>query len=164
MYVCPTRWPALSDVHRMREDIIADKKFQCGLLIDFDYATMLNSKKQGVSSGDRTGTIPFMAIDLLQEFTKPSAGFIHTFSHNLKSLIYVLIWICMLYQAPNEICCHKTAEQTCLKQWASAKTMSDIEALHDQKLGQLLSKTVFDHFTPYFEPMKPFVAQLYKLI
>lgn len=105
-----------------------------------------------------------MAIDLLREYTNPSDNFVHTFSHDLESLIYVLVWVCIVYQAPNEIRRDKTVEQTCLKQWALAKTINDIQALHDQKLGQLFSRTVLDHFTPYFEPMKPFVARLYKLL
>ena len=105
-----------------------------------------------------------MAIDLLQEYTSPSNNFTHTFSHDLESLIYVLVWICVLYQAPNEIRSDRTIEQTCLKQWALAKTTNDIQALCDQKLGQLASRSVLSDFTPYFEPLKPTVTRLYKLI
>lgn len=108
-----------------------------------------------------------MAVDLLHEYAKPSSNnFVHTFSHDLESLIYVLVWVCILYQAPNEIRRDKTIEETCLRQWAMAKTTNDIQALCDQKRGQLQhdSTTIFDQFTPYFEPLKPFVVRLYKLI
>ena len=105
-----------------------------------------------------------MAIDLLQEYTSPSNNFTHTFSHDLESLIYILVWICVLYQAPNKIHSDRTIEQTCLKQWALAKTTNDIQALCDQKLGQLASRSVLSDFMPYFEPLKPTVTQLYKLI
>ncbi|KAI6027296.1 hypothetical protein BKA83DRAFT_4123368 [Pisolithus microcarpus] len=110
------------------------------------------------------GTIPFMAIDLLQEYNSPSKDFMHTFSHDLESLIYVLVWICVLYQAPNEIHSDWTIEQTCLKQWALAKTTADIQALCDQKVGQLSTRSVLSDFTPYFELLKPTITRLYKLI
>ena len=105
-----------------------------------------------------------MAIDLLQEYTSPSNNFTHTFSHDLESLIYVLVWICVLYQAPNEIHSDQTIEQTCLKQWALAKTTNNIQALCDQKLGQLALRSVLSDFTPYFDPLKLTVTRLYKLI
>ena len=110
------------------------------------------------------GTIPFMAIDLLKEYSSPSNDFTHKFSHDLESVIYVLVWICVLYQAPNEIRSDRKIEQTCLKQWALAKSPNDIQGLCDQKLGQLSSRSVLSDFTPYFEPLKPTVTRLYKLI
>ena len=110
------------------------------------------------------GTIPFMAIDLLQEYTHLGNNFTHNFSHDLESLVYVLIWVCVLYQAPNEIRSNRTIEQTCLKQWALAKTPNDIQALCDQKMGQLSSRSVLNDFTPYFEPLKPTVTRLYELV
>ncbi|KAG6372402.1 hypothetical protein JVT61DRAFT_7875 [Boletus reticuloceps] len=164
MFICAARWPVAQQNMQEREDVIASKKFQCGLLIDFDYAEIINEVKQGVSSGDRTGTIPFMAIDLLQQYTSPSINFTHTFLHDLESLIYVLVWICILYQALNEIRSDQGIEQTCLKQWALVKTVHEIQALCDQKLGQLLSRSILNDFALYFEPLKPFVTQLYKLI
>ncbi|KAI6012161.1 hypothetical protein BKA83DRAFT_4501115 [Pisolithus microcarpus] len=105
-----------------------------------------------------------MAIDLLREHTNPSKNFIHMFAHDLESLIYILVWVCVLYQAPNEIHSDRNIEQTCLKQWAVVKTTNDIRALCDQKIGQLSSRSVLDDFTPYFEPLKPTITWLYKLI
>ena len=99
-----------------------------------------------------------MAIDLLQENTCLSSNFTHNFTHDLESLVYVLVWVCILYQAPNEIRGDQTIEQTCLKQWALAKTPNNIQALCDQKLGQLSLRSVLSDFTPYFEPLKPTVT------
>ncbi|KAI6102453.1 hypothetical protein EDD16DRAFT_1525600 [Pisolithus croceorrhizus] len=118
MFICATRWTAASHDQEEQENVIVEKKFQCSLLIDFNYMDMLNMGKQGVSSGD----------------------------HTIESLIYVLVWICVLYQAPNKIHCDRTIKQTCLKQWALAKMTTDIQALCDQK------------------PLKPTIARLYKLI
>jgi len=105
-----------------------------------------------------------MAIELLEGYANSKNNFIHMLSHNLESLIYVLVWICILYQAPNKIHSDRTIQQTCLKHWALAKTPNNIQALCNQKLGQLLSRSVLADFTPFFEPLKPTVTQLYKLI
>lgn len=43
------------------------------------------------------GTLPFMAIDLLQYYDKPPA---HRYWHDLESLFYVVCWICTLYRGP----------------------------------------------------------------
>ncbi|KAI6012125.1 hypothetical protein PISMIDRAFT_9469 [Pisolithus microcarpus 441] len=158
LFICATRWATTSHIQQEWENAIVNKKFRCGLLINFDYADILNAGKQGVSSGDCTGTMLFMAIDLLQEHTNLSEDFIHTFSHDLESLIYVLVWICVLYQALNKIHSDHSIEQTCLKQWALAKTSNDIQALCDQKIGQLSLRSVLSDFTPYFEPLKPTVT------
>ena len=58
VFICDTRWPAISHDQKERENVIANKKFRRGLLIDFDYANMLNAGgEQGVSSGDRTVSV-----------------------------------------------------------------------------------------------------------
>ncbi|KAI6020926.1 hypothetical protein BKA83DRAFT_4126818 [Pisolithus microcarpus] len=123
-----------------------------------DPLAQFSSLQELGSKGYQAGTMPFMAINLLREHTNLSEDFIHMFSHDLESLIYVLIWICILYQAPNEIHSDRSIEQTCLKQWALAKTTNDIQALCDQKIGQLSSRSVLSDFMPYFEPLKPTVT------
>ncbi|KAF9233083.1 hypothetical protein BU15DRAFT_54342 [Melanogaster broomeanus] len=164
MYTCNVPQKATSEDEKKREAIIKEHGYRRGLLIDFDYADMVSAGKQGVSSGDHTGTIPFMSIGILQEYASPTPNFVHTFAHDLESLIYIHVWVCVLYQAPQEVHKDWNIDQTCLKQWASAKTLNDIGNLHDLKLGQLLSKTVVSDFMPYFEQMKPVVSKLYGLI
>ncbi|CAM6004313.1 unnamed protein product [Sphagnum balticum] len=59
-----------------------------GLLIDLDLAKELNSVPSGASH--RTGTMQFMAIEVLQ-------GKGHTYRHDLESFFYVFIWMCIRY-------------------------------------------------------------------
>ncbi|KAF8834954.1 hypothetical protein BDN67DRAFT_984949 [Paxillus ammoniavirescens] len=66
----------------MREKFICEKALQSGLLIDFDYATLL---EQNLGASPRNCTT--------------SHG--HTLANDLESLIYVLVWICVLYVGPN---------------------------------------------------------------
>ncbi|KAH7325241.1 hypothetical protein B0J17DRAFT_633180 [Rhizoctonia solani] len=57
-------------------------------LIDADLGKKVD-KLGAPSSNHRTGTLPFMAIDLLVEV--PPA---HLYRHDLESFFYVLVWIC----------------------------------------------------------------------
>lgn len=57
-----------------------------GVLNDFDLATHFSRTE--ASSKQRTGTQPFMAIDLL----KPNPPG-HLYRHDLESFFYVLVWI-----------------------------------------------------------------------
>lgn len=57
-------------------------------LIDMDLKKELNSVPSGASH--RIGTIQFMSIEVLQ-----SKG--HTYRHDLESLFYVFIWMCIRY-------------------------------------------------------------------
>jgi hypothetical protein len=61
-------------------------------LIDLDLAKELDSVPSGASH--RTGTIQFMAIEVLQ-------GKGHTYRHDLESFFYVFIWMCIRYGHEN---------------------------------------------------------------
>ncbi|TCD71759.1 hypothetical protein EIP91_005525 [Steccherinum ochraceum] len=59
-----------------------------GVLNDFDLVSRVVSvENQEPSSKHRTGTKPFMAMDLLSE--KPP---LHIYRHDLESLLYVMLW------------------------------------------------------------------------
>lgn len=63
-----------------------------GVLNDFDLA----STEDGITGYERTGTIPFMALDLLTE--DGLAGKIkHVYAHDVESFLWVLLWTCLRY-------------------------------------------------------------------
>jgi len=57
MFICTTQWVATSDDQQKQKDVIAHKKFQHGLLINFNYSDMLNVGQPGASSGDCTVSV-----------------------------------------------------------------------------------------------------------
>ncbi|KJZ70353.1 hypothetical protein HIM_10244 [Hirsutella minnesotensis 3608] len=67
--------------------IVTDRKTtgHMGMLIDLDLAKELGSGRSGARC--RTGTMEFMAIEVLQ-------GISHTYRHDLESFFYVLLWLC----------------------------------------------------------------------
>ena len=68
---------------------------KCGVLTDFDLSILQwESRTFGVA---RTGTIPFMAIDLLSD--KYWKGFIPRFYyHELESFVWILVYVFFLYK------------------------------------------------------------------
>ncbi|KAF8430967.1 hypothetical protein BGX38DRAFT_1277502 [Terfezia claveryi] len=57
-----------------------------GCLIDLDYAIEASAQPSGAL--DRTGTYPFIAIQVLRGVER------HRYRHDLESFLYVLIWVC----------------------------------------------------------------------
>ena len=64
-----------------------------GVLNDYDLASLRNPSL----GNERTGTIPFMALDLLG--AKGQKGKVkHLYRHDLESFIWVLVWLTLQYE------------------------------------------------------------------
>ncbi|KAG2142352.1 hypothetical protein DEU56DRAFT_720492, partial [Suillus clintonianus] len=57
------------------------------VLNDYDLSSIL--RDHGPRGNERTGTVPFMAINLL----RPNARVTHLYQHNAESFIWVLVWV-----------------------------------------------------------------------
>ncbi|KAG1796393.1 uncharacterized protein HD556DRAFT_299238 [Suillus plorans] len=70
------------------------------VLNDFDLSSMkdlLSSIQGGPRGFERTGTVPFMALDLLKP--EAIAGRVeHVYRHDAESFVWVLTWICLRYK------------------------------------------------------------------
>jgi hypothetical protein len=65
-----------------------------GVLNDYDLSSF---KRDGPSSLERTGTVPFMAVSLLT--SEAMAGKVeHVYAHDAESFIWVLTWVCLRYE------------------------------------------------------------------
>ena len=63
-----------------------------GVLNDYDLATLEDKSPLG---HQRTGTIPFMALDLLRG---QNGEVEHVYRHDLESFTWVLVWLTLLYK------------------------------------------------------------------
>ena len=82
-----------------------------------------------------------MALDILHVFgLEAVVDVTHQLKHNLESIIYILVWICVLYLNPKSPE-HQplNAHDMCLCTWTSCKTWTDIEALWSTKMGELIT-------------------------
>lgn len=85
----------------------------------------------------------------------------HSASNDSESLIYVLIWICVLYAGPKTLRQDKDAMETILKTWVLVCNPNDTVTLRVHKIG-LWSQlsTITNEFTKFFKPLSPVVEKL----
>ncbi|KAI1295952.1 hypothetical protein F5Y03DRAFT_399118 [Xylaria venustula] len=80
----------------------------------------------------------------------------HFFMDDLESFFWVLFWLCIHYNSPNE--------RRSVKRFEKWNT-EDAEELARLKLGTIskrryFTNTVSAHFTPYYRPLIPWVVKL----
>lgn len=117
-------------------------------LIDLDLA--VREQREGASGAKaKTGTRAFMAIGAL-------LGEQHSFMHDLESFFWVLFWICIHCNGPNE--------STVVPRFDKWNYMGTEELASDKKgviadEGDFL-KITGEYFTPYFQPLTLWVNRL----
>ncbi|KAJ7094238.1 hypothetical protein C8R43DRAFT_908029 [Mycena crocata] len=130
-----------------------------GLLIDVDYALVLNNPtgRTGTSVGHRTGTLPFMAVDVLVYGDSDWAE--HEPKHDLESFLYVFIWICWHYAGPGaerkNFDIYSPSHK--LQKWVVGLDYEDIGRSKGYMMEHVQDwkRIILQNFAPYFEPLKP---------
>ncbi|KIM29584.1 hypothetical protein M408DRAFT_115928 [Serendipita vermifera MAFF 305830] len=69
-----------------------------GVLIDFDLAKL---RGDATTSTEPTGTLPFMALEMLETVTTKTFR-PHLYRHDVESFLWVVIWVCAHYVKGNE--------------------------------------------------------------
>ncbi|KAF9455903.1 hypothetical protein BDZ94DRAFT_501667 [Collybia nuda] len=70
-----------------------------GVLNDLDLASLREDVEKGTpTSSQRTGTPPYMAIELLQHRDAEMPPILHLYRHDLESLFYVILMFCTRYK------------------------------------------------------------------
>ncbi|TRM60810.1 hypothetical protein BD626DRAFT_406906, partial [Schizophyllum amplum] len=141
-----------------------------GLLIDLDYAAFIDEKRDRTAVAHRTGTLPFMAWEIL----KMGDEIPHEPRHDLESFLYVLVWICVCYSGPN--CLYRKdfdIDQTQIGRWLELEAkLEDIGGAKERIMRipssdgaeDKFPKFLDEVFDPYFEDLKPCVCELRKVI
>jgi serine/threonine protein kinase len=65
-----------------------------GYLIDFDLASLVG---RGSCNLDRTGTMPFMALELLNSVRQGQAPVLHAYAHDAEAVCWVVLWLGVQY-------------------------------------------------------------------
>ncbi|KAJ6449718.1 hypothetical protein C8R47DRAFT_1230544 [Mycena vitilis] len=153
----PSSELAACDTARVPSPAIPPPRHRRGLLIDMDYAVVLNSdgKRGPAAIGHRTGTLPFMAIDVLAA----NGDLVeHEARHDLESLLYVLLWVCIHYAGPCNVERQNfDIHNSYLKAWVRGESYDTIGVWKFGIMGHLpfWRNYMLDNFAPYFEPLKP---------
>ena len=89
-----------STTHPMSLQDVQEQPSVLGILNDWDIASQLTGKGEVPNSAalHRTGTLPFVAVELLCSSPPP-----HSYRHDLESFFYILIWAAVHYDLENQI-------------------------------------------------------------
>ncbi|KAH7920981.1 hypothetical protein BV22DRAFT_1132646 [Leucogyrophana mollusca] len=93
-----------------------------GVLNDFDLATL--AENEAPSGNQRTGTVPFMARELLSP-EGLDGEITHMYRHDAESFIWVLVWVCLRFREGQE----RRQQSRLLDAWLKA----DEETCRDKK-------------------------------
>ncbi|KAF8877383.1 hypothetical protein BD779DRAFT_1475263 [Infundibulicybe gibba] len=108
-------------------NLMYDKISKRGILNDFDLALL---RARRLPSGtERTGTMPFMALDLLEE-PAWKGEVRREYRHDAESFAWVLLWICCTYKdgkelptRPLQCFIQRDFKTTYEKKWAKARRL-----------------------------------------
>ncbi|KAL8747174.1 MAG: hypothetical protein Q9190_000914 [Brigantiaea leucoxantha] len=114
-----------------------------GLLIDMDLAKEVGSGPSGARH--RTGTVEFMAIQVLQDID-------HTYRHDLESFFYVLLWICAHHA-------NKQPVESILRWWYSG-SFETIANNKEYAMSVSGFEKVLREFPTTFENLKPLCNEI----
>ncbi|PFH46246.1 hypothetical protein AMATHDRAFT_88440 [Amanita thiersii Skay4041] len=166
---------SLSDIGLLHRDIsiknlllAPDGDNYRSLLIDFDYMAFINELLNNTKAvAHRTGTVPFMSIDILAGRAP------HKPAHDLESFFYVLLFICLEFSGPGrernwDHARNKTWDiyQTPLNAWLLGEDLSQLgTAKASVVLDQILfESSVLDQISPYFRDVASCLQSLRELL
>ncbi|KAL1971575.1 hypothetical protein VTN31DRAFT_2196 [Thermomyces dupontii] len=136
--------------------IITDSKKtgRVGMLIDLDLAKELGTQRSGARC--RTGTMEFMAIDVLLNRD-------HTYRHDLESFFYVLIWQCGRrgWQFVNRL--KDRPADSSFTDWYTGF----FRKIANAKIGNMTAKgfgQILEEFPPEFDCIKPLCKELRRIL
>ncbi|KAJ3914822.1 protein kinase [Lentinula edodes] len=126
-----------------------------GVLNDFDLSSRVRDMNHGPTSKQRTGTRPFMSVDLLDY--RWAGG--HLYRHDLESLFYIMLCLACRYEAPGV----PAPEPRPYSQWFSG---TDREVVADKNMF-LTSPFVLSEdlpIQPYFADFEPWLKSIHYFI
>jgi len=127
-----------------------DQNHGCsGMLIDYDLAVEVDADSKNETSREKnmTGTLEFIAIEILEgAVRKETAGFDHTYRHDLESFFYVFLALCIRYGRGEDT----KPKRDVLRPWYDAS----YEEISRTKRGDMGAKgleiSLLSNFSPTF--------------
>ncbi|KAJ3892940.1 protein kinase [Lentinula edodes] len=123
-----------------------------GVLNDFDLSSRVRDMDKGPTSNQRTGTRPFMSVDLLSPVWEGG----HLYRHDLESLFYIMLCLACRYNAPGV----PAAEPRAYSKWFNGSDADIFEnkttLLHDS----FQSLPIQSYFAGFKRPLRKIYRQL----
>ena len=120
-----------------------------GVLNDWDVASTSHTESESEHTNMRTGTMPFMSIDLHQD---PPPVHIERFEY--ESLFYVLYWICLSYSDGKLL--PEKKRHSAFKRWPRWNSI-DHNEVRDAKTGLQANEMIFENVNEFPAMYRPLV-------
>ena len=120
-----------------------------GVLNDWDVASTSRMEFESDHMNMRTGTMPFMSIDLHQKLPP-----VHMERFEYESLFYVLYWICLSYSDGKLL--PEEKRHSAFKRWPHWNS-NDHEGVHSAKVGLLNDIMIFEDVNKFPAMYRPLV-------
>ena len=120
-----------------------------GVLNDWDVASTSHTESDSDHTNMRTGTMPFMSIDLHED---PPPVHIERFEY--ESLFYVLYWICLSYSDGKFL--PEEKRHSAFKRWPRWSS-NDRDDVRSAKIGLKEDRTIFKDVGEFPEMYRPLV-------
>ena len=120
-----------------------------GVLNDWDVASTSHTESDSEHTNMRTGTMPFMSIDLHED---PPPVHIERFEY--ESLFYVLYWICLSYSDGKLL--PEEKRQSASADWPRWNS-DNHKGVRSAKIGLKEDRTIFKDVDEFAEMYKPLV-------
>ncbi|TFY76453.1 hypothetical protein EWM64_g7557 [Hericium alpestre] len=132
-----------------------------GLLIDIDYSVKTDREFDTDLTNHRTGTLPFMAIDVLNADESVE----HKAYHDLESFFYVLFWICITMEGPGRPRGSEfDVEKSELRHWFIYGDFKLVGLAKDQSLRKPSAfAALLAEIHPYFDALRECIQDLRNL-
>ncbi|KAJ3928147.1 MAG: protein kinase [Lentinula lateritia] len=125
-----------------------------GVLNDFDLSSRVKDMDNGPTSNQRTGTRPFMSLDLLN----PNWESGHLYRHDLESLFYIMLCLACRYEKPG-VSAVEVEEPRPYSEWFSG---TDKDVYKDKCAFLLDFPAQSLSIQPYFAGFKRWLRNIYR--
>ncbi|CAD6499908.1 BgTH12-04013 [Blumeria graminis f. sp. triticale] len=132
-----------------------------GFLIDLDLAVLLSDDKAQRKTQTMTGTMEFMALELLSGSCEKTGAIVnHSYRHDLESFFYVLLWLSMSRGWEKG----KEQNRDYLSKWFTGTAKEIFEFKNTQMKESNIEEDVLNKFSPKFYGLRRLAKEFWRII
>ncbi|VCU40090.1 Bgt-20769 [Blumeria graminis f. sp. tritici] len=132
-----------------------------GFLIDLDLAVLLSDDKAQGKTQTMTGTMEFMALELLSGSCEKTGAIVnHSYRHDLESFFYVLLWLSMSRGWEKG----KEQNRDYLSKWFTGTAKEIFEFKNTQMKESNIEVDVLSKFSPKFYGLRRLAKEFWRII
>ncbi|CAD6502843.1 BgTH12-05432 [Blumeria graminis f. sp. triticale] len=128
-----------------------------GILIDLDMSSLIESSRKMDEVIAITGTMKYMALELLWNISENKFTLPQNYWHDLESFFYVLIVGCMCYGGDSK------SQPEHLEKWFTESARSNYESKQSDIIQHFDAK-IIGYFSPAFDGVKKLAKNLRKIL